>query len=69
MEAVAVIGLLVFLSPLRCICMVLAAFGTLLFYRQLAGKQFGGITGDLLTTVGSTIDADRDLARDAGYTF
>ena len=29
----------------------------------------GGITGDLLTTVGSTIDADRDLARDAGYTF
>lgn len=47
MEAVAVTGVLVFLSPLRCICMVLAAFGTLLFYRQLAGKQFGGITGDL----------------------
>lgn len=29
----------------------------------------GGITGDLLTTVGSTIDADRLLAADAGYTF
>lgn len=29
----------------------------------------GGITGDLLTTVGSTIDTDRALAADAGYTF
>lgn len=29
----------------------------------------GGITGDLLTTVGSTIDADRALVEDAGYKF
>lgn len=29
----------------------------------------GGITGDLLTTVGSTIDSDRRLAADAGYNF
>lgn len=29
----------------------------------------GGITGDLLTTIGSTINRDRDLAADAGYQF
>ena len=29
----------------------------------------GGITGDLLTTTGSTIDSDKRLAGDAGYEF
>ncbi|MDE6498633.1 MAG: biotin synthase BioB [Muribaculaceae bacterium] len=29
----------------------------------------GGITGDLLTTTGTTIDGDRQLAADAGYDF
>lgn len=29
----------------------------------------GGITGDLLTTVGSTIDEDKKLVSDAGYRF
>lgn len=29
----------------------------------------GGIVGDLLTTVGSQIDADRQLTREAGYEF
>ena len=27
----------------------------------------GAIVGDLLTTIGSTVAADRDLAREAGY--
>lgn len=29
----------------------------------------GGIVGDLLTTIGSTVDEDRRLANDAGYSF
>lgn len=29
----------------------------------------GGIVGDLLTTIGSTVDKDRQLINDAGYEF
>ena len=29
----------------------------------------GGIVGDMLTTLGSTIDADKDLIAKAGYKF
>ncbi|MDE6331474.1 MAG: biotin synthase BioB, partial [Muribaculaceae bacterium] len=28
-----------------------------------------GVVGDLLTTIGSTIDEDRQLAKEAGYDF
>ncbi len=39
---------------------------------QLEAMRVGvnaGVTGDLLTTTGSTIDSDRRLATDAGYQF
>ena len=29
----------------------------------------GGLVGDMLTTVGSTIASDKELISDAGYTF
>ncbi len=37
--------------------------------RALRIGMNGGITGDLLTTAGSSIDADRDLTTEAGYEF